>query len=327
MATPEQFLYAGAGERPAKEIVDPHYHHTAFIFDNAKTHRRDIVVFIDQVNRLGHPVAYWWLSEAMDLENTPDRLILCVRHLSLADDSSGDLYSPLAHAAEKHKIIWDEVSLADGEEFREFGKLITSPGSIFEPDGRPLFPEPETDAELLFTLTRDDVQFAAQEEIGRDLNDDELKAVVVRLLTTFDWISAVEAAIQSCQQLGTVGPARWEVNDEDLDGPDYPEVRMRQLPNSGWSEDFENEHGYFGNVVRVLEGIDDDGQLYVWREWAVGEPPDDFTPHSWGLAFTPDGSDTLDEVLAHLDEMVEKGILTTEERARSEAFYRRLFSK
>ena len=65
----------------------------------------------------------------------------------------------------------------------------------------------------------------------------------------------------------------------------------------------------------------------VRREWAIGEPPDDFKPHDWGLAFAPDGSDTLDEVLAHLDEMVEKGILSPEERARSEAFYRRSFSE
>ena len=327
MATPEQFLHAGARERPANETFRPRHHFTAFAFDDPCSRHRDIAILIDQVNRLGHPVAYWWLSEAMEVRNAPDRLIICIPHSSLADDASGDLYYPLSQAAEQHKITWDEVSLADLEEYLEFGKRIGGAESIFEPNGTPLFPEPDTDPEVFFTLTREDVQFAAQEEIGRDLNDDELKAVVVRLLTTFDWISAVEAAIQSCQQLGTVGPVRWEVNDEDLDGPDYPEVRIRQLPNSGWSEGFENEHGYFGNIVRVLEGIDDDGQLYVRREWAVGEPPDDFTPHSWGLAFTSDGSDTLDEVLAHLDEMVEKGILTTEERARSEAFYRRLFSK
>ena len=49
-------------------------------------------------------------------------------------------------------------------------------------------------------------------------------------------------------------------------------------------------------------------------------------PARWhGLAFTLAGSDTPDEVLAYLDEIVEKGVLSPEERARSEAFYRRLF--
>ena len=41
----------------------------------------------------------------------------------------------------------------------------------------------------------------------------------------------------------------------------------------------------------------------------------------------PESGDTLVEVLAHLDEMVGKGLPSPEEGARSEAFYRRFFSK
>ncbi len=46
-----------------------------------------------------------------------------------------------------------------------------------------------------------------------------------------------------------------------------------------------------------------------------------------GTRNVPESSDTLEEVLAHLNTMVEEGILTAKERARSEAFYKRLFSR
>ncbi len=59
-------------------------------------------------------------------------------------------------------------------------------------------------------------------------------------------------------------------------------------------------------------------------EWANGkfelvemQVPGDFTPHGWGPAYVPGSDDTLKEVLTHLDEMVEDGVLTSEERARS----------
>ena len=109
---------------------------------------------------------------------------------------------------------------------------------------------------------------------------------------------------------------------------------MRQLPDSGWPECYEGKYGHQCSVIHVFEGVDAEGQLYVRREWATSkwgivdmQAPDDFTPHSWGPAYAPDGSDTLDEILTHLEEMVEKGILSPGERARSEAFYRRLLSE
>ncbi len=57
----------------------------------------------------------------------------------------------------------------------------------------------------------------------------------------------------------------------------------------------------------------------------VVSPVLDFTPHGWGPAYVPESSDTLEEVLAHLNMLVEEGILMPEERARSETFYKRLF--
>jgi hypothetical protein len=107
---------------------------------------------------------------------------------------------------------------------------------------------------------------------------------------------------------------------------------VRQLPNSGWSECYEGKDGLQCNVIHVSEGVDEEGQLHIRREWASGkfglvemQVPDDFTPPGWGPAYVPEGSDTLEEALAHLDQLVEGGILTADERARSEGFYKRLF--
>ncbi len=83
----------------------------------------------------------------------------------------------------------------------------------------------------------------------------------------------------------------------------------------------------------MWEGIDEEGQLYVRREWASGkfgliatQAPNDFTPHGWEPAYVPESDDILEEVLVHLNTLVEEGILMPEERVCSEAFYKRLFA-
>jgi hypothetical protein len=53
--------------------------------------------------------------------------------------------------------------------------------------------------------------------------------------------------------------------------------------------------------------------------------PGDFTPQGWGPAYVPESSDTLEEVHAHLDQLIGDGTLTSEERVRSEKLYRRMF--
>ncbi len=82
----------------------------------------------------------------------------------------------------------------------------------------------------------------------------------------------------------------------------------------------------------MFEEIGEEGQLYVRREWASGkfglvemQVPDDFTPQGWGPAYVLESGDKLEEVLAHLDRLVKDGILTEEERARSETLYKHLF--
>ena len=325
MGIPEQLRPYGEGGQPATETLDARHFYAAYAFDNAATRRRDITVLMYAAQRLGYPVRYWWLSEAMELQDSPDRLIMCVHHPSLGEDAGVDLYGVLSQAAQKHKVRWDNLEAAHVDEYRRFGKIAVSPDSISEPDGTPLFPEPETDPELLFTLTWDDVQFVADAMLGRPLNDEEIEAVAGRLPGTLDWIGAVEATIKAGQAAGQIGPAAEGLVQEE-EGIEL-EPRVRQLPGSGRFENFENEQGHFGNVVRVYEGIDAEGQLYVRREWAIGEPPDDFKPHGWAWAYVPDSGDTLEQVLADLDEMVAKGILTPEKRVRSEAFYRKLFPK
>ncbi len=112
------------------------------------------------------------------------------------------------------------------------------------------------------------------------------------------------------------------------------DVEARQLPNAGWPECYEKigEEGvtHLCNAIHVFEGIGEDGQLYLRRVWGLGiveYPPEDFSSHDWEPMFQPDDFlSSLDDIRAHLDRLVEDKSLTSEERNRSEAFYRRLFA-
>ena len=323
MAAPEQHFVRGSIEQPENENLDPHHFYAAYVFDDPTSHQRDISILIDQSRQLDRPVRYWWLSEAMDrFGDLGDRLIVCVHHPSGSFDAGMDLY----RAMEKHQAKWDDLEAAAVEEYLWFGKPLAGLEGIFDPEGTPVFPEPEVDAEAFFTLNAGDVQFVAETLLGRNLKRHEMQAVIERLPGYLDWIGATGAAIRDCQKAGTVGPSAkaGELADEE---PSEPEPFIRQLPYSGWTEDYENAQGRFGNVVRVYEGIDEYGQLHVRRGWAIGEPPEDFRPHSWGLAFTPDGGDTLEEVLGHLKGLADQGILTPDEHLRGETFYRRMFEQ
>ena len=175
MGTPEQRLPTRIADQPAKENLDPRHFYAAYVFDSAPTRRRDVTVLIHEAQQLGYPVRYWWLSEAMELQGSPDRLIVCVHHPSLSEDAGMDLYNVLSQTAQKHRVKWDDLEAAHVDEYRQFGKIINRLDSIFEPDGTPLFAEPETDPNVLFTLTLDDVQYVAQFVLGRDLEDRESK--------------------------------------------------------------------------------------------------------------------------------------------------------
>ena len=283
MGTPEQRLPTGIGDQLAKENFDARHFYAAYVFDNAPTRRRDVSVLIHEAQRLGYPVRYWWLSEAMELQGSPDRLVVCVHHPALGEDAGMDLYNVLSQAAQKHKVTWDGLEAAHVDEYRQFGKIITRPDNIFGTDGTLLFPESETDQEPLFTLTWDDVQFVADAMLGRTLNTDEIEAVAGRLPGAFDWIGVVEMTIKAGQAAGQIGPAVEEqLQEAEVIEPEPP---VRQFPGSGWTECYDGEDGHQCNAIRVSEGIDEEGQLYVRREWTSSkfglvemQVPDDFTP-------------------------------------------------
>jgi hypothetical protein len=86
MGTPEQHLTPSLSEQSRPEVLDPRHFYAAYVFDDAATRRRDVAVLLHEAQRLSYPVRYWWLSEAMDLQDAPDRLIVCVHHPSSAED-------------------------------------------------------------------------------------------------------------------------------------------------------------------------------------------------------------------------------------------------
>jgi hypothetical protein len=94
------------------------------VFDDAVTRQRHISVLVHEAQQLGYPVRYWWLSESMELQGSPDRLIVCVHHPALSEDAGMDLYNALSQAAQKHKVTWDGLEAAHVDEYRQFGKII-----------------------------------------------------------------------------------------------------------------------------------------------------------------------------------------------------------
>src|SRR5512135_3233307 len=98
----------GEGDSSPHEDLSPHHFYAAYVFDDAGTCRRDVAVLLHEAQRLSYPVRYWWLSEAMDPQDAPDRLIVCVHHPSSAEDAGMDLYTTMSRIAQKHKVAWDE---------------------------------------------------------------------------------------------------------------------------------------------------------------------------------------------------------------------------
>jgi hypothetical protein len=58
-------------------------------------------------------VAQFWLSDAMDLQGSHDRLIVCVHYPSHSESAGMDLYNVLKEKG----VIWDELDSAVVEEY------------------------------------------------------------------------------------------------------------------------------------------------------------------------------------------------------------------
>lgn len=125
------------GQQPETEILDPHHFYAAYVFDRANERDNDIKAVIEQSQGLGYSVRYWWLSEAMELQGSPDRLIVCVHHPSRSEDAGMDLYDAL----KEREINWDDLDAAALEEYRYFGKPVGSLTDLRWPLGESLFPQ------------------------------------------------------------------------------------------------------------------------------------------------------------------------------------------
>lgn len=227
MAFPEA-LPPSEGPWWEREQVSPNHFYAAYSFDEAASRQSDVVAVIEEARGHGCSVRYWWLSDAMDLEGAPDRLIVCVHHLSRDENAGLDLYEALKQQGTR----WDDLESAAPEEYLMYSRTITEPHGLRYPDGRPLFPTPKSDLsppphpepalrddEPRFALTVGDIQEALHERMGRPLTTAELKAIIGELEETLDWRGALAVAQFTCQMDGRVGPS---VHDDDVEPPPYP---------------------------------------------------------------------------------------------------------
>jgi hypothetical protein len=125
---------SGLSEFPP-EHLDMRHSYAAYVFDNPDIRKHDVAAVIEEAGRLGYPVRYWWLSQAMDLGDRPERLIICVHHPVIGEHAGLDLYEKLKEL----QIEWDDLDAATVEEYLLLSRPITEKG-IAWPDGRTLFP-------------------------------------------------------------------------------------------------------------------------------------------------------------------------------------------
>jgi hypothetical protein len=121
--------------RPAQELCLSNHFYAAYVFDQAEIHQKDISIIIEESQRLGYPVRYWWLSQAMDIESNPDRLIVCVHHPGNDENAGMDLYDAL-HA---RKVSYAELDSAILEEYVYLGRRVAQIESILNAYGKPIF--------------------------------------------------------------------------------------------------------------------------------------------------------------------------------------------
>jgi hypothetical protein len=176
-----------------REFLDPYHFYAAYVFDRVNEHQADVQTLIEQSQELGYPVRYWWLSEALDLQDSPDRLIVCVHHPSRSADAGLDLYENL----KEEEVTWDDLDAAALEEYVQLGKPVVKVDDLRLPDGRMLYPDAilgerahahDWQATALFIISVDAVREASQERLGRDLTGEEFAAILVKFQKNLDWL-------------------------------------------------------------------------------------------------------------------------------------------
>ena len=121
----------------SRELLDQQHFYASYVFDRAVERESDVETVITQARELGYPVRYWWLSAVMDLQGSPDRLIVCVHHPSSSEDAGMDLYDTLRVA----QVEWDDLDAATLEEYIGFGRPVDEISRFALPGGISLFPE------------------------------------------------------------------------------------------------------------------------------------------------------------------------------------------
>ena len=118
-----------------EEQIEVYHFRETYIFDCAENRKDDISQIVEQATLLGYPVRYWWLSDAMDLQSSPDRLIVCVNHLSGDEDAGIDLFETLTRL----KVSWSALEAAVPDEYNWFSKFTDTSEDICLPNGNSLF--------------------------------------------------------------------------------------------------------------------------------------------------------------------------------------------
>lgn len=121
---------------PEREQLSSNHFYAAYVFDLAETRQAHIAILLEEAQRFGYPVRYWWLSQAADIQNDPDRLIICVHHPSHDENAGMDLYDAL----KARQVTYDDLDAAVLEEYVGFGVRANQAQNILKPDGNVLFP-------------------------------------------------------------------------------------------------------------------------------------------------------------------------------------------
>ncbi len=217
MGSPENSPPDNLSFQELGEDLNPRHFYAAYIYDEAETHKEDVATLIEQAQELEYPVRFWWLSDAVDLQGFPDRLIVCVHHPSMTEDAGMDLYEAL----KEKEVSWHELEAAGVNEYTLLGQPIEELDSIIRPDGSPLYPSESDDSDVahlepkdlgeslvFLPLELEDVRITAVEQLGRELNEAEMAIVTAHLQKMMDtqlgWADMVRQSIANCVESGLI---------------------------------------------------------------------------------------------------------------------------
>lgn len=205
------------------EILDSRHFYAAYIFDQANEREEDIGAVIKEAKHFGYLVRYWWLSDAMELQGFPDRLIICVHHPSDSEDAGMDLYDAL----KEKDVTWDDLESAVVDEYRYLGNPVQELGDFRSPYGNWLFPQAVTEErrlpypeDAMLLITSENVREELRERLGREVTDVELNSVLIwfrKALDNLGWTFYLDEALQKSTEARWVERRAEEPSDSSSD--------------------------------------------------------------------------------------------------------------